>query len=333
MVWLKFIACILMIFFGGRAVARYADVISRRTGLGQAWIGVVLVAAVTSLPELFTGISAVAVVGKPALTLGNLLGANTFNLLNLALLDMVYGQRSIFRGISVSHRFTAWYSLALLATVVFFILFSWNIHPLALGWVGLYTPAIIALYLYSVRRLLGHERRERASRQAGSVPEPEIDALPMRRVYASFVVAALVVIGAGVWLAIVGDEVARVTGWGEGFVGSLFLAFTTTLPEITVSFSALRLGAVDLAVANMLGSNLFNLSVIAIDDVFYANGPILASASFANLLTAAVVAAMTVVFLAGLGRPPRKRSGLSWFNCTLVVLFLVGAYLSYAPPA
>ncbi|MFW6151327.1 MAG: sodium:calcium antiporter [Chloroflexota bacterium] len=332
MVWLKFIACVLIIFFAGRAVARYADVISKRTGLGQAWIGVVLVAAVTSLPELFTGISAVAVVGKPALTLGNLLGANTFNFLNLALLDMAYGQRSIFRGISVSHRSTAWYSLALLATVLFFTFFSWNIHPLALGWVGLYTPAIVALYLYSVKRLLGKERRERRLRAAGSTLELEIDALPMRRVYARFVVSAVVVIGAGVWLAVIGDEVARVTGWGESFVGSLFLAFTTTLPEITVSFSALRLGAVDLAVGNMLGSNLFNLSIIAIDDIFYAGGPILASASWANVLTAAVVAAMTLVFLAGLGRPVRKRFRLSWLNGTLVMLFFVGAYLSYAPP-
>ncbi|MFW6150638.1 MAG: sodium:calcium antiporter [Chloroflexota bacterium] len=330
MVWLKFAACVVIIFLAGRSVARYADTIAERTGLGRAWIGVVLVAAVTSLPELFTGISAVTLVGKPALTLGNLLGANTFNLLNLALLDITYRRGTIFQGISLSHRVTARYSLVLLMVIVFFIVFSRWVHPLRVGPIGLYTPLILLLYFVFVRRIFQRERLN--SPQVSSIRPLEAQAVSIRHVYARFIFSALVVIGGGIWLAIIGDEVAHVTGWGESFVGSLFLALTTTLPEITVSFAALRLGAVDLAVANMIGSNLFNLTVISVDDAFYAGGPILAYASFANLLTAAVVITMTLVLLAGLRWPPRKSRGLSWLNCVLVLLFLTGAYLSYAPP-
>ncbi len=80
MVWVKFIFCILAIFFSGRKIARYGDVIAEKTGLGGVWIGLILLALITSLPELFNGVSAVIIVDAPDLTVGNLLGANAFNL-------------------------------------------------------------------------------------------------------------------------------------------------------------------------------------------------------------------------------------------------------------
>ena len=90
LVWLKFIVCVLLILFAGRNVAKYGDIIADKTGLGGLWIGVVLVAMATSLPELFTGISAVTLLKAPDLAVGDVFGANTFNLLNLALLDVAY---------------------------------------------------------------------------------------------------------------------------------------------------------------------------------------------------------------------------------------------------
>ena len=90
MVWLKFIICVVVIFISGRKVARYGDVIAEKTGLGGVWIGLILIAALTSLPELFNGVSAITLVDAPGLTIGNILGANMFNLFNLALLDLFH---------------------------------------------------------------------------------------------------------------------------------------------------------------------------------------------------------------------------------------------------
>ncbi len=67
------------------------------------------------------------------------------------------------------------------------------------------------------------------------------------------------------------------TGLGEAFVGSLFIAITTSLPEIVVSLAAVRIGAVDLGIGNVLGSNLFNLLILGLDDVFYRQGPLMAA--------------------------------------------------------
>jgi len=89
MIWIKFAICALLILFAGKRLARYADVIAEKTGLGGLWIGLILVAVATSLPELFTGIGSIVFVDAPDLTIGNLFGANSYNLLNIGFLDLL----------------------------------------------------------------------------------------------------------------------------------------------------------------------------------------------------------------------------------------------------
>ena len=83
----------------------------------------------------------------------------------------------------------------------------------------------------------------------------------------------MAVVAAALWLPQLGSELARQTGLGEAFVGSLFIAITTSLPEIVVSLAAVRIGALDLGIGNVLGSNLFNLLILGLDDVFYNDVP------------------------------------------------------------
>jgi cation:H+ antiporter len=137
------------------------------------------------------------------------------------------------------------------------------------------------------------------------------------------------IIGAGIWLATIGDEIAEATGWGQSFVGTLFLAFTTTLPEMTVSFTAVRIGASDMAVGNMIGSNLFNMAILPVVDIIYTKGPILARVSDGNLVTGLAVIVMTSLFIIGLRFVPRRFFRLSWLSICLIVLFLVSAYFSF----
>jgi cation:H+ antiporter len=86
LIWLKFAICAAIIFFSGKRVAKYGDIITEKTGLGGLWIGVILVAIATSLPEIFTGVGSTVFVNAPDLTVGNLFGANSYNLLNISLL-------------------------------------------------------------------------------------------------------------------------------------------------------------------------------------------------------------------------------------------------------
>jgi len=325
LVWFKFVICIVIIFFSGRRVAKYGDIIADRSGLGQLWMGLVVIALVTSLPELFTGISAVTIVDAPDLTIGDLVGANTFNLLNLALLDIAHRNGSLLAAASPTHRLMGWFSLLLVLVVAVSIFVSTQFHPMAIGWIGWYTPVILILYFVAVRQLFYYERQHPSTQETGVYQGEE----PLRIIYLRFGISAAFIIGAGIWLATIGDEIALVTGWGQSFVGSLFLAFTTTLPEITVSFAAMRLGAIDMAMANMIGSNLFNLTIIPIDDIIYLKGPILAGVSESHMVTAAALVMMTLLFIAGSHFKPGRFSRLSWWNCTMILLFLAGAYFSF----
>jgi cation:H+ antiporter len=327
LIWLKFALCVLIIFFSGRAVARYGDVIANKTGIGGMWVGVVLLAVVTSLPELFTGISAITIVGEPDLTVGDLFGANTFNLLNLALLDIAFRNGVLPRVTSLGHRVTGWCSLSLVLVVAVSIFVSSPSSTLGVGrsWIGWYTPLLIILYIIFMSILFRFER----SHPSPQVPEPAYEDVSLKKVYVYFGIAAAFVIGAGIWLAMIGAEIAEVTNLGKSFVGSIFLAFTTSLPEITVSFTAARMGAIDMAVANMIGSNLFNITIISVDDLLYTKGPVLAHVSESHLITALVVILMTGLFIVGLHFKPRRFFRFSWWNCALVVLFFTGAYFSY----
>ena len=142
-------------------------------------------------------------------------------------------------------------------------------------WIGIYTPVIFLFYFYGVRRIFIFEQKQ----PTPDVVEPDADAITLKQALVNFSAYSLVIIGAGIWLPVVGNEIAIATGWGQNFVGSLFLAFSTSLPEITVSFHAMRIGARDMAVANLLGSNLFNLTVIGLDDLLFLKGPVLAAVS------------------------------------------------------
>ncbi len=325
MVWIKFIVCVIVIFILGRKVARYGDVIAEKTGFGGAWIGLILIAMLTSLPELFNGVSAVTLVDAPGLTIGNILGANMFNLFNLALLDLAHRNGSILTVVGKIHRLTGLFSLVMVLFVAGFILISNRIHVMDIGWIGWYTPFILLLYFVFARILYRYEQRHPSLKET----EFEYADKSLRHIYLYFSIAAVFIIGAGIWLAFIGDEIADTYGWGQSFVGSLFLAFTTTLPEITVSFAAMRIGAKDLAVANLIGSNLFNLTIISIDDLLYVKGPVLAAVSETHLVTACAVVLMTIVIIIGLGRRYRRFYRLSWWNVMLILLFFIGAYYSF----
>jgi len=325
LVWLELAICILIIFFFGHRVAIYGDIIAEKTRLGGLWIGLVLISITTSLPELFNGVSSIFIVNAPDLTVGNLLGANTFNLFNLALLDMASRSGSIMLAVGKGQKLAGWYGIILVALIAIPLLFQ-SLADIRLGWLGLTTPIIMIIYLFSIRQIFLSDKKNPAVTNEQSKYETH----SLKRTFILFTISALFIIGAGIWLATIGEDISRITGLGESFIGSILISFTTTLPEITVSFSALRLGAVDMAMSNMLGSNMFNMFLICFDDIIYTKGPILSAVSSNNLITAVTIIVLTLITLAGLYFKPRRLFRLSWYNILIFGIFITGAYLNFA---
>ena len=116
--------------------------------------------------------------------------------------------------------------------------------------------------------------------------------------------------------------IARETGLGEAFVGSFFIALATSLPEIVVSFAAVRMGAIDLGVGNVLGSNLFNLFVLGLDDIFYRPGVLLEAADASHVVSIFAVGAMYAFFLLGITiRAVTKRFIVSWDTAAIAAVY------------
>ena len=323
---LQFLLCAALIAGAGYVLCQSADRIAKATGLTGGWIGLALLATVTSLPELASGISAVTVMDAPNLAVGNALGACVFNLVFLVVIDALQRREPIYFHASSAHQLSAAFGVVMLGFVALSLL-SPERAP-GLLHLGLYSPALLALYLLALRSVFAHEQALRPPHDAQADPDP---APAMAREWRRFGLAAVVVVTAGSWLPSLADQLATVMGWRRSFVGTLFMALVTTLPEIAVTLSAMRLRALDMAIGNLLGSNLFNVTILAIDDIFYVRGPLLSDAAPVHAGTAVAAVVMSGLVMVGLVMRPQGRAlrRLSWISVGLLATYLLNAVLVF----
>lgn len=328
-IWLLLAFVSTVIVVAGYFLSGYGDVIAEKTGLSGSWVGLALLATVTSLPELVTGISSVAAAHEMDIAVGDVLGSCVFNLLILALLDAVYRKGSIFTESRKGHLVIAAYGILLIGMSAAGLLLAQTGRMPALAHVGLYAPALVLVYLAAMRAAFRYEREEVAEFEAAQAERyPDVT---LRQAGARYAVAAAAVVAAGSMLPFIAADLADQMGWSHSFVGTQFVAAVTSLPEVTVTFAALRLGAIDMAIANLLGSNLFNIAILAVDDVFYLPGPLLADVSPVHTVTALAAIAMSAVVVIGLLTRPRERIGgiMGWPSLALVAIYLLNSYALY----
>jgi cation:H+ antiporter len=316
--WLEFAGCLIVIGYAGFNLTRYADAIAEKTRLSANWAGLVLLATVTSLPELMTGVSAVTVVSAPNIAIGDVLGSSVFNLFLLALVDLQRRGESIYAHASRGHIVSAAFGIALLGIVLIGLILG-DSGP-ALAHVGWYSPVIVAAYALAIHAVL---RYERGLTPATLHMAPRHPRLTLRQAVLRYALFAVAVAAAGVWLPFVGVDLAKAMGWSNTFVGTLFVALVTSVPEIVTTFAAVRIGALDMAIGGVLGSNLFDVVIVAVDDLLYVRGPILADVSPAHAISAASAIVMSACVVAALWvRPQRAR----WPSAVLVALFLLNSW-------
>ncbi|MCG6968870.1 MAG: sodium:calcium antiporter [Gammaproteobacteria bacterium] len=329
MIWLEFVLCVVVIGVAGVKLSRYGDAIADKTGLGGAWVGVVLLATVTSLPELVTGITSVTVAQTPEIAVGDVLGSCVFNLLIIVVLDFIHRKESVYSSASQGHILSAAFGIMLIGFTGFNILLSSQGGSYQMGHVGLYSPFLLIFYLIMMRTVYRYE-----SAQLKIFSEAESDQYPdlsKQQAVVRYIVAASFVVAAGSLLPFIGKQLAHQMGWYESFVGTMFIAFATSLPEIVVTVAALRVGALDMAIGNLFGSNLFNILILAIDDVFYIQGSLLNSVSPTHAVSALSAIMMTGVAIVGLFYRPRTRvlKLVGWTSIILFCVYLINTYVAF----
>lgn len=327
----QFLLLAAIVIVAGTVLARAADAIAEITGWGRLLIGSLLLAGGTSLPELTVDLSAVRL-GLPNLAVGDLLGSSLMNLLLLAALDLTHHSRGrMLSREAAAHALSGTLSMALTALAGMGILLADRaMHWQALG-VHVSTWLVALGYGFGVRMVFLDQRI--AAQQAvapgdAGAQVPAHDALG--RQAAKFGVAALAILLVGPRLAHVAGNIAELSGWGDSFVGTTLVALTTSMPELVASWAAIRLGAYDLAIGNVFGSNAFNMALFVPLDMAFP-GVLFAEAHQAHVLTVLSVVMCTSVAI--MGQLYRSESRLRFLEPDAwLVVAMIGAafFLVYA---
>jgi cation:H+ antiporter len=260
---LVFLASGIAVVLAGVALARHADAIAEATGLGRIWIGSVLLAGATSLPELTTDVVAVRL-GAVDLAVGDLFGSSMANMLVLALVDLMPPRQQVLRRATIDHALAATLALSLNAVATLLVLLR---PTTSVAWVGPGSLLLFLGYLLGTRAVYRHASRDR-SRDPRTATAASGSPVSVRRAGIGFAAAALAVCAAAPAFAWSATGIAEVSGLGNTFVGTWLVGLATSLPELVASIAAVRMGAFDLAVGNLFGSNAFNMAVfLALDAV------------------------------------------------------------------
>jgi cation:H+ antiporter len=321
-----FLFCALIIFFAGKKLSYYGDMLAEATGISKGWIGIILMASITSLPELMVGIGSVSIVKSADLAVGDIVGSCAFNLGILALLDAFTPKNKPIFGIaSQSNILNAGLGIILIGIVG---LTMYIPHQIAITpWIALSSIIFVIVYLISIRIIYNNEKNHSKFLVVNHHSENKISIKKLMLRYALF---SLIIIVAALSLPYFAEHIAEMTGLKKSFIGTFFLAISTSLPEIAVSIAAVKMGSIDLAVGNLLGSNIFNILILAIDDLFYTKGLLLQDASSSHLISILSTIIMSAIVIIGLSYHAKgKRFFLAWDAVVIFIVYIINLILLF----
>ncbi len=325
MVWIIFLLSSIALVIAAIHLANNADVIAIRTGLGGALVGILLVASTTSLPEILTIISSISQ-GTPDIAAGNLLGSNMFNIVLIAVLDIAGRNERVLRKAALKHALTGSLAVLMIGLAVLFLVLDVD---LMIGWVGFDSIVIVLAYVSAI--LLIRKNSNSDQEIESEIPEN----LPsMRRAVIGFSIAALVLVIATPILVDASVKIAEITGLGTSFIGTTLVAVVTSLPELVICIAAIRIGAHDMAIGNLFGSNMFNMFILGATDIFYTQGRFLASIDSSFILVGILGLLMTTFgLISNLIRFERRVGFMEIDALVLILLYFSGLWLLYSQSA
>jgi len=299
--WLLFLICALIIIFTGTKLTHYGDIISEKTGLGRVWIGAALIPLATTLPEI-TSSSGAAWINAPDLAIGNVFGSIMFNLLIIAIADFVHGPGPLLSEVNTGQILTAILGIFLCAIAALSILTK---PTLMLVGIGIDSLILIVLYFLGIIVIFKYSKKNKPEDVLG-LPEGNYAAYSLLHTNIKFLIAAIIIIFTAIKLAQVANSLADLTGWGTTFMGTIFLAIVTSLPELVTSITAIKIKAFDLAIGIVLGANILDMTIPFFSDIFYAGPPILSVVSPQHIISALMAIILTSIAIASIVYKPKK---------------------------
>lgn len=246
-----------VIFFSVK-LSDYVDLLDKKTKISGAFLGGILLAAITSLPELFTSLTATVILPVPDnhYVLGNILGSNAFNLILFVIIFGIFFKKMVDSKVSKGNLVTilittVLYIITTLASLIF------DGKGLLWGWFNPLSLAVVAVYIVSI--LVTPKEEESENKETDSQ-------LTVKQIIIRFIIFSILLIAASIGVTYVVDWVASLFNIGATIGGALFLGIATSLPELTSTFNLCRKKNFNAAYGNILGSGVFNFFILAIAD-------------------------------------------------------------------
>lgn len=322
MVWFEFLICAGLMTYFAYYLCKEGIIISERTHLEEGVIGMFFLAIATSFPEIVTGSTAVFYLGKVGLGYGDIVGSVIVNLMILLALDYYQGKGRILLRVSRISRLTGVFVVFIISVVIIAAVLRLKGMPIpAFKGVGVESVLIVGIYfvcLGIVRKM--HSRKHSEIYAASS--------RPFREIWTKFILLLMAVMFLGVWMARIGEKIVVETDLSQTFTGALLLGVATSLPEIIVSFAALKASSVDMAVGNILGSNLFDVGIIAFLDLL-SKRPILGMLTAGQMIATVLVLGLSSIAVLGLFVKRDTKRRISWDTGLIFIVGFAGFVLLY----
>lgn len=258
------ILAVLVVYLSIR-LSYYVDCLDKKTDISGAFIGGVMLAAVTSLPELFTSLTAVLALAQPDLVQGNVLGSNIFNLCVIAGILLFTSRRFATAPLSRSHGKTLLFGIVMYLLVLYAIMMPQEVRIGTLK-VNVASILILLVYVINVRFMKQDE--------SSSVEDDEAITLTLTQIILRFILFSIALVIVSILLTQVTDRIATELQLGATVAGAIFLGVATSLPELSASINLVRIGNFNASLGNIVGSNLFNFIILCFADVLYVRGGI-----------------------------------------------------------
>jgi cation:H+ antiporter len=322
MPWIVFLMSSTIVVLAAIQLTKFGDAISIRTGLGGMFIGLILMATATSIPELLTTINAFQQ-GIPDLAAGNLFGSNMFNMLLLGLIDVFFFRMRVLRFVANRHTLSGNMSAFMVGLAVLLVVGNFDIK---IGWVGLDALVLITAYIGAL--IIIQQSTPSPEEHSAKVVDKAIPTL--RYAIIGFSLATLVLILAMPYLVTSSNQIAEITGLTTGFIGVALVAFVTSLPELVATIAAVRIGTYDLAIGNLFGSNMFNMFALGISDFFLTTDRFINVIDTEFLLVGMISLILTLIAVIGnQSNFKRKILFIEIDALLLIVVYFLGMYLIY----
>lgn len=312
---LYFLSGALLVYFSIKC-ADYVDLLDKKTNLSGAFIGGVILAAVTSLPELVTSISSIYVVKNEELIIGNVLGSNVFNLCIFGGATILSVKAFSKAGIGKSHIVTLVCTIVADLLLLATLLLDPKITRIPLLNVNFASIVILVIYFVSLKFLSNDDCQN---------DEEENSPLTVKQIITRFVLMSLGLVAMSIVVTYFTDIIQEQLNLGASFAGAIFLGVVTSLPELASSVALVRRRNFNAMVGNVLGSNMFNFTIFSIADFIAGNTVVYvySAHSIAMILFGVLSSLFVMVSISLQGKAKKSSSFSGGKNVIFIVLGLL----------